>query len=103
PGQWRDLSRMRIGITFDLKSSGPSRPGVPDDDQEEFDSPVTIDAIAGVLEEMGHCVARLGNGPALVRALIKDPPDFIFNLAEGQGVARSREARVPALCELLGI
>jgi len=26
---------MRIGITFDLKSSGPLRPGAPDDDQEE--------------------------------------------------------------------
>ena len=31
------------------------------------------------------------------------PPDFVFNLAEGQGIGRSREARVPAVLEMLGI
>ena len=32
-----------------------------------------------------------------------DPPDFVFNFAEGQGIGRSREARVPAVLEMLGI
>src|SRR6202011_1034416 len=32
-----------------------------------------------------------------------DPPDFVFNFAEGLGVSRSREARVPAVLEMLGI
>src|SRR5205085_953598 len=35
--------------------------------------------------------------------LLADPPDFVFNIAEGQGVSRSREARVPAVLEMLGI
>src|SRR5262249_54237562 len=35
--------------------------------------------------------------------LLADPPDFVFNLAEGCGHARSREARVPAVLEMLGI
>ena len=94
---------MRIGITFDLKSSGPSRPGAPDDDQEEFDSPVTIKAVAEVLRGLGHEVTELGDGKPLVEALVAHPPDLIFNFAEGQGVGRSREARVPALCEMLNI
>jgi D-alanine-D-alanine ligase len=94
---------MRIGITFDLKSSGPSRPGVPDDDQEEFDSPVTIKAVAQVLRDLGHEVTELGDGKPLVEALVANPPDFVFNFAEGHGIGRSREARVPALCEMLNI
>ena len=94
---------MRIGITFDLKSSGTPRPGAPDDDQEEFDSPVTIKAVAQVLRDLGHDVAELGDGKPLVEALVAHPPDFIFNFAEGHGIGRSREARVPALCEMLNI
>ncbi len=94
---------MRIGITFDLRSSGTSRPGAPDDDQEEFDSPVTIKAVAQVLRDLGHEVTELGDGKPLVEALIANPPDFVFNFAEGHGIGRSREARVPALCEMLNI
>ena len=37
---------MRIGITFDLKGDAPADdPLAPDDLQEEFDSPETIDAL----------------------------------------------------------
>jgi len=39
----------------------------------------------------------------LLQRLLTDPPDFVFNIAEGQGVGRSREARVPAVLEMLGI
>ena len=35
--------------------------------------------------------------------VLADPPEFVFNFAEGQGVSRSREARVPAVLEMLGI
>jgi D-alanine-D-alanine ligase len=101
---------MRIGITFDLKSDppGPSHVGgaggeVPDDLQEEFDSPITIEAIARVLRGLGHDVVLLGDGRELLQRLLADPPHFVFNFAEGQGVGRSREARVPAVLEMLGI
>src|SRR5262249_41045800 len=30
-------------------------------------------------------------------------PDFVFNFAEGHGISRSREARVPAVLEMLDI
>jgi len=109
---------MRIGITYDLKTDGPSggaAPGLshhapaasaelpPDDFQEEFDSPATIEAIASVLRGLGHTVLKLGDGRELLEKLLADAPDFVFNFAEGQGISRSREARVPAVLEMLGI
>src|SRR5262245_44644458 len=94
---------MRIGITYDLKSDVPLPEGLPDDFQEEFDSPVTIEAIASVLRGLGHTVEKLGNGREMLQRLLTDPPDFVFNFAEGQGIGRSREARVPAVLEMLGI
>src|SRR6266545_7376135 len=94
---------MRIGITYDLKDQGPAVPGRPDDFQEEFDSPATIEALAAVLRGLGHEVEKLGDGRGLLERLLADPPDLVFNLAEGQGVGRSREARVPAVLEMLGI
>src|SRR5262245_66211290 len=94
---------MRIGITYDLKADVPAGADVPDDFQEEFDSPATIEAIAGVLRVLGHEVNLLGDGRELLERLLRQPPDLVFNIAEGQGVGRSREARVPAVLEMLGI
>jgi D-alanine-D-alanine ligase len=94
---------MRIGIAYDLKADAPVPLGVPDDFQEEFDSPATIDAIATVLRDMGHEVEKLGDGRELLERLLAPPPDLVFNFAEGQGVGRCREARVPAVLEMLGI
>ena len=93
---------MRIGITYDLKSDAPP-PGAPDDFQEEFDSPATVEAVAGVLRGLGHEVVKLGDGREMLQRLLTDPPDFVFNFAEGQGIGRSREARAPAVLEMLGI
>lgn len=98
-----DGQSMRIGLTFDAKEDGSAPPGAPDDWQEEFDSPATLAALVATIESLGHTVDRLGNGPALVRSLIDNPPDLVFNIAEGRGTSRSREARVPAVCETLGI
>ena len=39
----------------------------------------------------------------MIRRVLADPVDLVFNIAEGQGVSRSREARVPAVLEMLGI
>lgn len=95
---------MKVGITFDLKeASRPARANAPDDLFEEFDSPVTIEAIASVLRNLGHEVVLLGDGRELLQRLLADPPEFVFNFAEGQGVGRAREARVPAVLEMLGI
>src|SRR6516164_8014289 len=94
---------MRIGITYDLKVDGPVGKDLPDDFQEEYDSPATVEAVASVLRDLGHTVEKLGDGRELLERLLADPPDLVFNLAEGQGISRSREARVPAVLEMLGI
>jgi D-alanine-D-alanine ligase len=94
---------MNVGITFNLKQTGLVDPSLPDDFQEEFDSPQTIEAIARALRGMGHNVRLLGDGREFLEKILADPPDFVFNFAEGTGISRSREARVPAVLEMLGI
>jgi D-alanine-D-alanine ligase len=97
---------MQIGIAYDLKTTdGPALTSgdAPDDLHEEFDSPATIEALRTVLRRLGHEVALLGDGRELLERVLASPPDLVFNLAEGQGVGRSREARVPAVLEMLGI
>jgi D-alanine-D-alanine ligase len=93
---------MRIGIAYNLREEAPELPGGPIDHAEEFDSPATLDAIAGVLEGAGHATVRLGYGRTFLSRLLEDPPDLVFNIAEGLH-GRSREAQVPAVCEMLGI
>ena len=94
---------MKIGIAFDLKPKTTLPAGAPDDLHEEFDSPATLDAIARAIRQMGHTPVELGNGRGLLQKLLADPPDLVFNFAEGTGTSRNREARVPAVCEMLDI
>jgi len=93
---------MRIGIAYNLRDELPHLPGAPEDHAEEFDSPATIDALAGVLAGAGHTVQRLGFGRPFLESLLADPPDLVFTIAEGHG-GRSREAQIPAVCEMLGV
>jgi D-alanine-D-alanine ligase len=71
---------MRIGITYDLKSNDLKAPELPDDFQEEFDSPSTVESIAEVLRGLGHEVEKLGDGKELLERLLADPPDFVFEM-----------------------
>jgi D-alanine-D-alanine ligase len=94
---------MKIGITYDLKADLPHDADLPDDHQEEFDGPATVEAVASVIRGMGHEAVLLGDGRDMLRRVLAEPPDLVFNFAEGVGVSRSREARVPAVLEMLGI
>nr|WP_209280186.1 D-alanine--D-alanine ligase [Desulfobaculum xiamenense] len=69
----------------------------------EFDSPVTIDGIAGALTRAGHEVERVGGLDALIEALAAGRSwDLVFNIAEGMH-GYGREAVIPALLEARGI
>ena len=95
---------MRIGIAYSLApAAADCPPDGPDDRYEEFDKQETVDAIAAAIRAAGHDVSLLGDGREFLARVLADPPDFVFNIAEGEGVGRSREARVPAACEMLGI
>jgi len=102
---------MHIGIAFDLKAdflaeSARPREGrageLPDDLLEEYDSDATVSAIERVLTARGHRVTRLGGGRRFLENLLRERVDLVFNIAEGRG-SRSREAHVPAACEMLGV
>ncbi len=56
-----------------------------------------------MIRDEGHEVTLLGDGRDFLARVLADPPDFVFNIAEGEGVGRCREARVPAALEMLGI
>lgn len=87
-----------------LSDSGEFDPGAADDSEEEFDSLSTIEALGETIRSFGHEVELMGDGEPLLRRLLLGPrPDLVFNIAEGRGIGRSREARVPAVCEMLGI
>ena len=75
--------------------------GVADEDAE-FDSPETIEALSAALKKCGLDVTVIEAGPDLAEKLKAEDIRFIFNIAEGRG-GRDREAQVPALASLLGI
>ncbi|MFH1808584.1 MAG: D-alanine--D-alanine ligase [Pseudomonadota bacterium] len=93
---------MDIGLAYDLKSSFTAAAEAPIDRLEEYDEESTIAALEQALRAHGHSPRRLGGGRAFAEALLARPPQLVFNIAEGRG-ARSREAQVPALCEMLGV
>ena len=95
---------MRIGLAFDLRAEIARSHGEagPEDRLEEYDSQETVFAIAEALRADGHEPVLLGGGRAFLTGVLSDAPDLVFNIAEGWGT-RSREAHVPAACEMLGI
>ena len=93
-----EQQRLRVGLTFNLRRVGVSET----DSEAEFDTPTTIEALAGAIRAQGHEVFPCEADRSLPRVLSELAPDLVFNIAEGlQGL--NREAQVPALCELLGI
>lgn len=94
---------MRIGLSCDLKEAVPIKPGSPDDAFEEYDSSKTIEIIVAALEAKGHSVTVLGGGSEFLDNIRREKVDFVFNIAEGRGCYRSREAQVPSILEMLDI
>jgi len=94
---------MRIGLSYDLKQTTTIQQADCDDAYEEYDSPETVALIAGALEAEGHTVSMLGGGREFLDKILHDKVDFVFNIAEGRGTYRSREAQVPSVLEMLNI
>lgn len=91
---------MKIGLTYTVRSVANPH----DDAEEEFDSPETIAAIAAAVQWLGHDVELLGDGLPLLRRLLEGPsPELVFNISEGRGIGRCREALAPAVLEMFGI
>jgi D-alanine-D-alanine ligase len=87
---------MKIAFTHNLRLTDA-------EDEAEFDTVETVDAIAAALTACGHEVDRIEvSGPAshLAARIEAAQPDLIFNTAEGRR-GRAREAFYPALFEEL--
>lgn len=90
---------MKLGLVYDLRDDYLAL-GYSEEDTAEFDSIFTIDALDGALTRLGWSVERVGRGQELARRLAAGERfDMVFSIAEGLK-GRSREAQVPALCEL---
>lgn len=90
---------LSIGLCYDLKEDYLDA-GFAPEDVLEFDSEDTIVGLGDALVGLGHTVERIGRGQELARRLVGGERwDLVFNICEGAW-GRSREAQVPALCEL---
>lgn len=74
----------------------------PLDSIAEYDSEETIAALRAALEAGGHEVLLLEADETIMEQLCETQPEIVFNIAEGLR-GESREAHVPAICEMLGI
>ncbi|MBI1953598.1 MAG: ATP-grasp domain-containing protein [Candidatus Omnitrophica bacterium] len=92
---------FKIALVHNLKPPVKSK-HLPEDYYSECDSAKTVEAIAQALKSAGHKVLPVEADARLPKWLGENPVDGVFNIAEGfEG--GSREARVPALLELMGI
>lgn len=90
---------MRIALVYDLRDDYRAL-GYSEEEVAEFDSVDTIDQLDAALQALGCEVTRIGRGQALAaRFVAGERFDLVFSVAEGV-TGRSREAQVPALCEL---
>jgi D-alanine-D-alanine ligase len=88
-----------IGLCYDLKTEY-IKAGFSTTEVMEFDDEETIIGLENALSDLGYPVERIGNGRELARRLANGEQwDLVFNIAEGIK-GRSREAQVPAVCEL---
>jgi D-alanine-D-alanine ligase len=94
---------MIVGLTYDLKEKITFEQDFPEDALEEYDSPETVKGLARILELNGFAVVKLGGGKEFLNNILNSQVDIVFNISEGLGNYRSREAQVPAVLEMLNI
>src|SRR4030043_2264894 len=94
---------MRIGLSYDLKETIVPHQASGDDAFEEYDSSETVELIAASLDAEGHTLPMLGGGRDFLSKILRTNVEFVFNIAEGRGTYRSREAQVPSILEMLNI
>jgi len=100
-GRPRRTERLKVGFTFNVKRQAPDLAG-EQDEEAEYDSPKTLQAIREAIASYGHEVVDLEATQDLPLQLASTPVDVVFNIAEGFK-GRSRESQVPSLLELLDI
>jgi D-alanine-D-alanine ligase len=101
-GRPRKTERLKVGFTFNVKRTAADPASGDGDEEAEYDSPKTLQAIREAIASHGHEVVDLEATQDLPLQLASTPVDVVFNIAEGFK-GRSRESQVPSLLELLDI
>jgi D-alanine-D-alanine ligase len=99
------MTRLAIGLVFELLGSYPRQPGDPPDIDAEYEPEETIEALEAAIRRLGHRPLRIGSPDDLLAQLGsgKLPAlDAAFNIAEARG-GRNREAWAPVLLEMAQI
>ncbi len=95
---------MKIGLSYDLKEAAAvSSTHQTEDALEEYDSLETVEALEAAIQSQGHTTVRLGGGRGFLTIVLQEKVDLVFNIAEGLGNYRSREAQIPSVLEMLDI
>jgi D-alanine-D-alanine ligase len=93
---------LHLALCYDLKGDYLAAGFSPEEVMEldEEDTLAALESALGHPGGLGHRVERVGRGVDLARRLAAGERwDLVFNIAEGIR-GRSREAQVPALCEM---
>lgn len=90
---------MKIGLTYNAKPLTDSGQG---ERFAEFDDIKTIYTIRDAIASAGHEVILIEADDDAPYRIMKNRPDFVFNIAEGM-YGESRESHTPALLESLRI
>jgi D-alanine-D-alanine ligase len=94
-------SGIRVGLVFNLKRVMPRVTG-ENDEEAEFDSPTTVQALQAAIASHGHEVVPMEATPDLLQKITIADVDMVFNIAEGIR-GRARESLVPSILEMLDI
>jgi D-alanine-D-alanine ligase len=95
----KPIRPLHLALCYDLKGDYLAA-GYSPEEVLELDEEDTVEELERALSHHGHRVERVGRGVDLARRLAAGERwDLVFNIAEGIR-GRSREAQVPALCEL---
>lgn len=100
------MSPLDVGLVYETFETYPRRADEPADAHVEYEPESTIEALESALRSLGHRPRRVGSPRALLDAIASggtDGLDAAFNLAEGTGQGRNREAWAPVLLEMAGI
>lgn len=89
-----------IALVYNIKRKSPGDLGY--EQEAEFDSLETIQSISSAIIANGYNCRLIEANRDLSKKLQHHEIDVVFNIAEGMN-KKTREAQVPALCDLLGI
>ena len=110
-----NIEEGRSWIILQLRRSGPADrhhlnlkkkellQGEPDDRYEEYDCLETGETLEREITRLGFETGHYEQDETFLEKISRNPPDFVFNIAEGRGTTRGRYSQVPCILESLGI